>query len=147
MTEHYTIDRVVKIIKYYNDNLRYTQTILEDALQSVGVAQYGIESVMPKASGTSNPVEKQVIRSIKANQTVADKLTDMKYIQDRLYRIDDERDAIIIYSMMSGKNQQEVATMLDISRQSVNDRLKNIARTLKGELSTVETDKTDKVTI
>ena len=128
----YDVNKIVRIIKNYYHNLRYTQAVLEDSIESVGVSQYGIEATMPHGSGTSNPTERQVIKSINTTKHVSKTLTDMKYLQDRTYRIKREKDAIVLYSLMTGKTYQEIADMLDCSTQNVHQRVERIAEIIKG---------------
>lgn len=132
-TLYYDKERVISIIRNYHSNLRYTQEVLDDVTRSVGVAQYGIEAVMPKPQGgkSSSDTEKQVVRTIQATKHISKKLTDMKYLQDRLYRIEDEKDAIILYSVMQGKNYAEVGELLECDRSVVKRRIDNIAELLQ----------------
>ena len=130
--ENYAVDEIVTIIKNYHNNLCYTQAILEESFQSVGVSQYGIEATMPHGSGISDPVASQVMKSIKTTQHVADNLTDLKYLQDRTYRIDNEKDAIVLFSLMSGKTYKEIADMLKCTPQNIHQRVERIAYIIKG---------------
>ena len=131
--ELYSRMKVLNIIKNYHSNLCYTQEVLDRAVKSVGVAQYGIEAAMPKSKGGhSSQTENQAIKSLYATKNISKKLTDMKYLQDRLYRIDDEKDAIIIYSVMQGKSYTETAQMIGCDRSLITKRMENIVDKICG---------------
>ena len=114
--------------------MKYVVEILEENFKSVGVSQYGIDAIMPRGNNISNPTERQALDNIRALEHVSKKVSDLKYINDRLYRISDERDAIIMYQLMSGKSQVEIARLLDISQSAVNQRIYRIAQQINGEL-------------
>ena len=130
----YTTERVVNIIKSYHDTVKYINDILQERFKSVGVTQYGIDAIMPKSNNISNPTQKQMFDNLKALEHVTKKVSDIKYINDRLYRIVDERDAIIMYQLMSGKSQVDIARFLNISQSAVNQRIYKIAQQINGEL-------------
>lgn len=127
---YYNISKVKDIIKNYHHN----QQVLKDRnthYSSVGVAQGGIESTLPKAQGqTSDVVANEVIRQIEANRYYAKVQTDMKYIDDRLYRITNERDAQIVNLFMLGYDVHDIANHYRCSRRNVDKRLDGVAKVI-----------------
>ena len=130
---YYTTDRVVKIIKNYHDILKIINEALGDKAKSVGVSQYGIEATMPKGNGTSDQTGRQALENIESVKFVSKKISDIKYINDRLDNIVNERDAIIMQMLINGKSQLEIGQFLDISQSAVNHRIEKIAEQIKGE--------------
>lgn len=133
MTEHYTTDRVVNIIKNYHDILKIINEVLGEKAKSVGVSQYGIEATMPKGNGTSDQTGRQALENIESVKFVSKKISDIKYINDRLDNIVNERDAIIMQMLINGKSQLEIGQFLGISQSAVNHRIEKIAEQLNGE--------------
>ena len=91
----YTVNKVLDIIKNYK---HYQEAICNHKKEyaSVGVAQGGIESVMPKAQGgTSDPTGNEAIKHVEDITAMSKIATDIKYVQDRLYRVPKEYESIL----------------------------------------------------
>ena len=131
---YYTTDRVCEIIKNYHDILKIVNEVLGESAKSVGVSQYGIEATMPKGNGTSDQTGQQALHNIENTKYVAKKISDLKYINERLDRITNERDAIIMQMMMNGKSQKDIGDFLNIGQSAVNHRIVKIAEQINGEL-------------
>lgn len=132
----YSKEKVISIIRNYQNNVRYVEEIKKESVSSVGVAQYGEEAAMPKAQGgkKSSDTENQVIRTEEILSKRAREIqSDMKYLLDRLHRIEDEKDAIIVHSVMHGKNYKEVADFLKCDASLITWRMNKIADVIRGE--------------
>jgi len=84
---YYTRNKVLEIIKNYKVN---AQAIRDNKIdyKSVGVAQGGEESAMPKARGvTSDPTAEVAIRHADRYDYFTQLQTDIKYLQDRIDRV------------------------------------------------------------
>lgn len=124
----YTTDKVVEIINSYHRNIKLLKEFRKD-YASVGVAQGGIESVMPRGKGTtSDVVANEAIRQLENNDYFAEVRTDIKYLQDRLYRVTDEEDAIILSNRLDGAEVVTIACMMECSERKIYDRLRKIAK-------------------
>jgi len=99
---------------------------------SVGVAQGGIESAMPKASGTtSDPTANEAIKHASSNDYFAQVQMDIKYLQDRLYRVPDRlRDTLDL--RLSGCTVQEIYHYTKKSQATVYRELNEIADSVIG---------------
>ena len=122
----YTVNKVLDIIKNYHHNI----TILKEyrrTMKSVGVAQSGIESVMPKAQGgTSDPTGNEAVRLAGDASYFAELATDIKYLQDRLDRVPKEYEAILDLRL-TGHTVREIAFLQHRSYSHINKSLKHVA--------------------
>lgn len=123
---YYTKQKIKDIIKNYHHN----QQVLKERnthYSSVGVAQGGVESTLPKAQGqTSDVVANEAIRQIEANRVFANIQTDIKYLQDRLDRVK-ESDEELLTLFLSGCNIHDVANYYGCSTRTVDRKLDDIA--------------------
>lgn len=122
----YTVNKVLDIIKNYHHNI----TILKEyrrTMKSVGVAQSGIESIMPKAQGgASDPTGNEAVRLAGDTSYFAELATDIKYLQDRLDRVPEEYESILDLRL-SGHTVREIAFLQHRSYSHINKSLKHIA--------------------
>ena len=129
---YYDIPKVLEIINHYH---AYKENIDEYKYiySSVGVAQGGIESTLPKAQGqTSDTVANEAINAIEGNKAYANIVTDMKYIENRWHRVTDERDAMVLNYRLEGYSAIEIAQLLRCTDRTVRTRLYNIAKVISG---------------
>src|SRR5699024_2006499 len=122
----YTVNKVLDIIKNYK---HYQEAICNHKKEyaSVGVAQGGIESVMPKAQGsTSDPTGNEAIKHVEDITAMSKIATDIKYVQDRLYRVPKEYESILDLRL-SGHTVREIAFLQHRSYSHINKSLKHIA--------------------
>ncbi|MDQ0158820.1 helix-turn-helix transcriptional regulator [Alkalibacillus salilacus] len=127
---YYTVEKVLYIIKNYHANQKLINEVVQQSFKSVGVSQYGIQAVMPKADDNTGTVEKQAILTEKAIKRYSKISTDLKYIQDRWYRIEDDTEAMILSLILSGYSMQKVADILNVDRTTVTRKLERIAYNL-----------------
>ncbi|RDW17622.1 hypothetical protein CWR48_13990 [Oceanobacillus arenosus] len=143
---YYTTKKVMEIIKYYHidtQNLRWMQ---EDK-KSVGIAQYGIEATLPKGNGFSSVVENESIRQIENTKFWAEKITDMKYLQDRWYRITDEKEATVLQLRLNGYSISHIAELMKMERTGVYRMIERIACQIKSYPQVSATDSTNYVSV
>lgn len=129
---YYTTSKVLDILKNY---YFYKQAIESHKQEyaSVGVAQGGIESVMPKAQGkTSDVVANEALRQIEGIKVYADMATDIKYIEDRLYRVTGYKT--VLGMRLEGRTQREIAKLTRVSESSVGRELVRVAKQMAGEI-------------
>ena len=129
--DHYSINKILQIIKYYHINIKNMKELQIEA-RSVGVSQYGVEASLPKGNKISNVIEQEVIRQIENTKFWSDMATDIKYIQDRLHRVTDEQEAKALHLRLDGYSVVDIAKLLGIERAHVYRLLRNVARTIKG---------------
>lgn len=99
--------------------------------KSVGVAQGGIESVMPKAKGTtSDVVFEEVVRQLEDSTVFAEIITDLKYMDDRVDRVKKHRDTLKL--RLQGYTIRDIAEIEEVSRMKVNRNLVDVANQIVG---------------
>lgn len=126
---YYTIDKVLDIIRDYHININNIRGISND-MASVGVAQGGIESSMPKANSISDVVANEALRQIEMTGYFAEMLTDIKYLQDRWDRVTIEKDAQVLNLRLSGLTSMEIGQVVGCSERNVNTVLRRVASTI-----------------
>lgn len=132
----------MQIIKYYHINIRNIKELQQD-MKSVGIAQYGDESSLPKGNNISNVVEKEVMRQIENTKFWSEMITDMKYLQDRWHRITDEQEAKVLSLRLDGYGVRDIAYIMKTDRSNVYRMLKRIARQIKSYPQSSATDSTN----
>lgn len=128
--EYYSISRILKIIHMYHINMKNIKE-MERGLASAGVAQYGIEATLPKGNAISKVVENEASRLADSSRYWAETVTDMKYLQDRLYRINDDKEAMILNLRLNGISIAEIGYIMKLDRSNVYRNLRKIARVIK----------------
>lgn len=131
--EYYTIDKIVSIIKNYDVNLRYVNELREQVKRSVGVSQYGIEATMPHSNEINSVVESQALKTIEKTKHIAEKITDIKYLQQRWDRVKEEEDAMVLNLFLIGHNTNKVAEIMNKDNKTIENRVKKIAYVIKFE--------------
>lgn len=126
---YYSIDRVKEIIRNY---YRYKQIIKEyrKDYSSVGVTVYSEEAAMPRANNISDVTANEAMRQVEEVKVYANMRTDIKYVDDRLYRIDKERDAQIVNMFMQGYNTYDISTYYNCTKRNIDKRLDIIAHSI-----------------
>jgi Response regulator containing a CheY-like receiver domain and an HTH DNA-binding domain len=86
------------------------------------VREYGIESGMPKPKGrTSDPVHQEVARREKQWKRV-EKLEDkVRFVQERIELISDERERTVLDCMLDGMSFTAIAYHMRLSKGHVNN--------------------------
>ena len=122
---YYTKSKVKDIIKKYH---HYTKQIQEYRKEyaSVGVTVYSEEATMPRADTISDVTANEAINQAEELKIITLMKTDIKYINDRLYRVREE-DEEMLTLFMSGYNIHDVANYYSCSIKTINRKLDSIA--------------------
>lgn len=89
------------------------------------VAQGGIESVMPKAQGiTGDPVAMEVIRRDKASRWVHNLEEKVRFIQQRMKNITNERERAVLECLLDGMSMLAIGKHMGLSERHIR-RLKD----------------------
>jgi|SRR5699024_5895459 len=123
---YYTRKKVLEIIKNYRVNMQAIQDN-EKYYPSVGVAQGGVDSAMPKARGvTSDPTAQVAIQKADKHDYFSKIKTDIKYLQDRLDRVPDRlRDTLDL--RLAGCTVQEIYHHTNKTQATIYRELNEIA--------------------
>lgn len=88
-------------------------------------AQYGIESTLPKQKGlTSDAVANEVVRRSKKEQRRIEFVDKIKYIQNRIHLIEDDREKVVLDCLLDGLSISAISNHMGLSRRHI-DRLRN----------------------
>lgn len=128
----YTTEQVMTLIYDYKENFTvYTNLMKEyqDVVMGGSIAQYGIESTMPKPQGqTSDPILREVQRLIKQDTVITKYETKVRYIQNRWDRIIDEKQAIAFNLKLNGKSNKIIAETIGCDVRKVKKILEEVAK-------------------
>lgn len=97
--------------------------ILRDSLKDAGeglTAQYGDESAMPKAQGTtSDPIYKETVRREKRYIKIAQYEDKVKFIQDLIPAIDNDREGEVLHWLLEGKSYRWIGMHMGLSSSHI----------------------------
>ncbi|PKG30864.1 helix-turn-helix transcriptional regulator [Cytobacillus horneckiae] len=97
--------------------------ILRDSMKDAGeglTAQYGDESSMPKAQGTtSDPVYKETVRRMKRYKKIAQYEDKVKFIQNLIPAIDNDREGEVLHWLLEGKSYRWIAKHMGLSHTQI----------------------------
>ncbi|WP_210126550.1 hypothetical protein [Mammaliicoccus sp. N-M50] len=127
----YSTKQVLTLIKEYQDNVKTIARLRKEYIENVcggNIAQYGIESSMPKAVGqTSDPVFREVTRLLKQDKMLNRYENKIKYVQDRWDRVSDETQETILNQVLSGVSYEEIAKTMGKTPSRISQIVKEIA--------------------
>jgi DNA-binding NarL/FixJ family response regulator len=87
-----------------------------------GVAQYGIEATLPHAVGiVGRAIENEVIRRSKKSERMIDYAKKVNFIHERIHKITDEKEKVVLDSLLDGYSLTAISKHLRMSRQNVTD--------------------------
>ncbi|MFD2704070.1 helix-turn-helix transcriptional regulator [Salibacterium lacus] len=115
------IEALLKDYHWMMNSIKLLRESMEDAGEKL-TAQYGIESVMPKAQGggQSDPVAKETARREKRWNKVAQYEEKVKLIQDRIHLIKDDREVEVLHWLLEGKSLRWIGKHMGLSHSHVN---------------------------
>lgn len=93
--------------------------IMRDSLKYAGegiTAQYGDESAMPKAKGTTgDPIYREYLRREKRWNKIKQYEQKVNVIQERIYLISDERELEVLHWLLEGKSYRWIGNHMGLS--------------------------------
>lgn len=124
----YTVKKILELIRMYHVNINNIKKRQRE-YQSVGVS---VISDMPKANNISDTVANEALRLIRDDRMFQLIESDVKYIQDRLDRVTEKEDAIILSMRLNGRSVRDIAEMHNVSERTIHRRLEKIAMLIQG---------------
>lgn len=117
--ERMKIDDMIKDYHWMKNVIKNYLLQLEDTDQKT-IAQYGIQSVMPKAQGENvDPILKVVERREKKWQKVARYQEKIDFIDRHSARIEDESERFVLDSVLEGKSLAAIGREMGLSWRQV----------------------------
>jgi len=131
--DYYSIQKILQIMKDYHRNIQNITDMEQEDMQSVGVAQYGIEASMPKAGGISQVVENEAIRRVDSSRFWSIVSTDIAYIQDRLHKVKvtDDKFAMVLHMRLDGYSVEHIGRQLGMDRSNAYRILRRVVKVIK----------------
>jgi DNA-binding NarL/FixJ family response regulator len=114
--------QIYGILKDYFWMIREIQKIDRELQKTdfAGVAQYGIEATLPHAVGiVGRALENEVVRRSKKSERMLDYAKKVNFINERLGKVTDEKEKVVLDCMLDGMNLVAIAHHLKISRKQV----------------------------
>lgn len=135
----YTPSEVRQIITDYS----WMKNIIDSKVyecDSTSVGQYGIESSMPKAQGTTgDKVLVRVLRNDKEYRKHQELIDKMAVIDNNEELITNNKDYHILQLIKQGEKHKRIMSIMNVSRDNFYDRLKDIVLVI----SNAQYDNTD----
>ncbi|MCD3219453.1 hypothetical protein GP484_06210 [Mammaliicoccus sciuri] len=135
----YTPSEVRQIITDYN----WMKNIIDSKVyenDSTSIGQYGIESSMPKAQGTTeDKVLVRVLRNDKEYRKHQELIDKMAVIDDNEELITNNKDYHILQLLKQGEKHKRIMSIMKVGRDNFYDRLRDIVMIL----SNAQYDRTD----
>ena len=122
----YTPSEVRQIITDYN----WMKNLIDSQIyecDSTSIGQYGIESTMPKAQGTTgDKVLVRVLRNDKEYRKHQELIDKMAVVDDNEEYITNNKDYHILQLIKQGEKHKRIMKIMNVSRDNFYDRLKDI---------------------
>ncbi|NJP37910.1 helix-turn-helix transcriptional regulator [Alkalicoccus luteus] len=127
------IESTLKDYHWMLNSIKLLRQSMKDAGENM-TAQYGEEAGMPKAQGgkQSDPVLREVKRREKRWNVVYTYESKVKSIQDRMHRVQEQRECEVLHWLLEGKSLAWIGRHMGLSD-------KHISR-LKGNIITQMSD-------
>lgn len=123
-----------KEIREMIDNYKWMKNIIDSKVydnESTSIAQYGYQSAMPKAKGTtSNKVLVKVINKNKALRKYDYLIKKIAFIDEYEEYITNEKDYHILQMLKQRESHNRIMSILDIGRDNFYSRVKDIVNIL-----------------
>lgn len=147
----YTPSEVRQIITDYN----WMKNIIDSKVyecDSTSIGQYGIESSMPKAQGTTgDKVLVRVLRNDKEYRKSQELIDKMAVVDENEEHITNNKDYHILQLIKQGEKHKRIMSIMNVSRDNFYDRLKDIVLVISNaqydNTDTSDTSDTNKQTL
>lgn len=123
----YTPTEIEQIIKDYHWMTNVIETNVFN-YESTGVAQYGIESSMPRSSGNGDKVFVRVLKNDVQGQKYQKLIQKVQFVDEKEQIIENEKDYYILQLLKRGKNFKQIAVFMECSHVNIYHRLQKIAK-------------------
>jgi DNA-binding NarL/FixJ family response regulator len=93
-------------------------------------AKYGIEATMPRGSGVSDPVVREVQKRMREFERIRRFEEKLKRIDEAVAKITDERVRAVAEALMDGERLYMIAQQIGVSRSTAYELRKQVVRHL-----------------
>ena len=126
----YSKNEIRQIIHDYHWLVRLVESKVYD-YDSAGIGQYGIESSMPKAKGTTgDKVLVRVLRNDKEYRKMQGMVDKISVVDDSEYLIDNDKTYHILQLLKQGESNRRIKILLKIGHKNLCKRIEDIVNIL-----------------
>lgn len=129
----YTPKEVITMLREYNENLNFYRTLVSEQMNerehiTIGAAQYGEESIMPRADTISNPTQKAAERLLLQDGTLQRTARKLEFIDERAKRIHKNQHIVTFALRTQGYTCEYIGGILNVKRTRVQNIINEIAQ-------------------
>lgn len=129
----YTPKEVITMIREYNENLNFYRTLMAEQMNdreyvTISAAQYGEESIMPRADTISNPTHKAAERLLLQDGTLQRTARKLEFIDERSKRIHKNQHIVTFALRTQGYTCEYIGGILNVKRTRVQNIINEIAQ-------------------
>ena len=129
----YTPKEVITMLREYNENLNFYRTLMAEQMNerehvTIGAAQYGEESIMPRADKISNPTHKAAERLLLQDGTLQRTARKLDFIDERSKRIHKNQHIVTFALRTQGYTCEYIGGILNVKRTRVQNIINEIAQ-------------------
>lgn len=129
----YTPKEVITMLREYNENLNFYRTLMSEQMNerehiTIGAAQYGEESIMPRADTISNPTQKAAERLLLQDGTLQRTARKLEFIDERAKRIHKNQHIVTFALRTQGYTCEYIGGILNVKRTRVQNIINEIAQ-------------------
>jgi DNA-directed RNA polymerase specialized sigma subunit len=132
------IEQILKDYHWMINSIKIMRKSLQEGGEERIIAQYGVESSLPKPKGTtSDPVYRELLRREKRWKKIEQYERKVKMIQDRIHVIQDEREFEVLHWLLDGKSYRWIAMHMGLSHSHIRRLKDSIVEKLAGNVPNV----------
>lgn len=125
---------ILQALKDYHwmiNEIKRQRKMLENEVGGSLIAQYGEESVMPKAKGVnSDPIFREVIRREKKSKWIAKIEKKVLFIQEHIDCVQGERERAVLECLLDGMSIIAISRHMGLSERNIRVIRANIVDTM-----------------
>ena len=129
----YTPKEVITMLREYNENLDVYRSLMSEKINereyiTISAAQYGEESIMPRADTISNPTQKAAERLLLQDGTLQRIARKLEFIDERSKRIHKNQHIVTFALRTQGYTCEYIGGILNVKRTRVQNIINEIAQ-------------------
>lgn len=131
--ETYTPKDVITMLREYNDDLKMYRNLLEEHEKernttNASASQYGLDAVMPKANGISNPTQKIAEQLLITDGALERTKNKLDFIDERAKRLHKNQHIVTFTLRIEGYTCEYIGSILNVQRTRVQNIINEIAQ-------------------
>ena len=129
----YTPKQVIGMLRTYHKDIEMRNRLIAEYTSernetSVSAAQYGLQSVLPKGNGISNPTQRAAEHLLIKDGTIAKLQKKIDFVDTRSKRVHKNQHIVTLALRLEGHTCQYIANILEVKRTRVQNIINEIAQ-------------------